>query len=171
MKYTEPERDFPHDLSRLSWADLHHLAKFHSRLAETCLKRAQRLREIDLMQQSTKERVNGLEASYKVVLAYLDKGYNSIESAVAAAARQLDLHEETVMGWWKIFVRNRDRAAREERDRAVVGLVNIGLNNYEIAARFGISENTISRIITGYLHGALRPCDRARLRKRRKVQA
>jgi DNA-binding NarL/FixJ family response regulator len=169
MEYHEPETYCPGELSGLSWADLQSLAKYYTRVAESLQQRAQRLRGIELMEKQSKDRVDGLEASYKVVLAYLDKGYNSIDSAIAAAARDLHLQEHTVMGWWKIFVKTRDRAAREERNAFILRRIKAGYNNYEIAACLHVHTNTVSRAVGEYLHGSMRPCDRARLRKRRKL--
>ncbi len=169
MKYNEPEKEFPHELTSLSWMDLNALAKYHSRVAESLHLRSERLRGISHMEATAKARADSLEASYKVVLEFLEKGYNSVESAVSAAARTLSMPEPTVMAWWKIFCARRDKAAREERDRVIIRFVQIGYKNYEIAARLGVHVNTVSRAISGYLFPHLRPCDRARLRKRRKV--
>jgi DNA-binding NarL/FixJ family response regulator len=170
MEYHAPEGYIPPEMVNLSWIDLQSLVRFHTRMAETLQKRAQRLRGLDLMEKASKQKVDDLADSYKAVMAYLDKGYNSIDSAVAAAARDLQLQEHTVMGWWKVFTRNRDRAARAERDEFILRLVKAGYHNYEIAARLCVNANTVSRAIGAHLHGSMRPCDRARLGKRHKAK-
>jgi DNA-binding NarL/FixJ family response regulator len=106
-------------------------------------------------------------SALKAVLQHLPKA-NSIDSAIAAAARDLNLPDFTVASWWKYFLRTQDKNTRAERDRAMLELVKAGWSNGDIAQRFGVSKNTVSRAISGYLHGGLRPCDRMRLRKRRK---
>lgn len=168
MEYHAPEQNFPAEISSLTWPALQDLARYHTNLAESLQKRAARLRGIALMEDAAKQMVEELSLSYRPVMAYLDKGYNSLESAVAAAARDLSLPEETIMGWWKIFIRNRDRAQRTLRDEFIIRQVQAGYKNSEIAARMDVHENTVSRAISGHLHGGMRPCDRARLRKRRK---
>jgi len=168
MEYHAPESYCPPEINGMGWKDLQSLAKYYTRVAGSLEKRAQRLRGIALMEKASHDRVEELADSYKAVMAYLDKGYNSIDSAVAAAARDLKLQEHTVLGWWKIFVRNRDRAARAERDEFILRRVKAGYSNIEIAACLHVNVNTVSRAIGAYLHGSMRPCDRARLRKRHK---
>lgn len=168
MKYYEPEKSFPEGLHKLSWRDLRDLSKHHTRMAESFQKRSQRLRGIELVNKQAKDRVDELADSYKVVLQYIAKGYNSADSAIAAASRELKLHEDTVRGWWKIFTRNRDQAARDAREKAIISMMNAGIKNTEISARLSIHVNTVSRTITKHLQAALTPRDRARLRKRRR---
>jgi ATP/maltotriose-dependent transcriptional regulator MalT len=167
MDYHEPEKGTPPELSSLHWRDLKSLAQYHERMAENLHKRAQRLRGLEMMEQECALRVDRMADSYKAVLQHLPKA-NSIDSAIAAAARDLNLPDFTVASWWKYFLRTQDKNTRAERDRAMLELVKAGWSNGDIAQRFGVSKNTVSRAISGYLHGGLRPCDRMRLRKRRK---
>lgn len=169
MDYVAPEQDFPAELHRLSPIELRAVAEYHARVAHNLQQRAKRLQAIESMEATAKARTDSLEASYRVVLDYLACGYNSAESAICAAARDLELPEHTVAGWWRIFCRKRDQTARDERDALIIRLVQMGFKNYEIAARLEVHTNTVSRAVSKHLHGYLRPVDRARLRKRRKV--
>lgn len=145
------------------------MANFHLSLAGNLQARAKQLRGLEQMRERTQARVDYLEASALVVLEYLAKGYNSPESAIEAAARELDLKPDAVAGWYRLWLKKRDAVERDKRDAIIMRLVHTGLTNYEISRRIGIHTNTISRAITRHLHGDLRPVDRARLRKRRKV--
>lgn len=137
-------------------------------MAQAARARAKTARENAEREEAARQRVDYMADSYKTVLEYLSKGYNSTESAIAAAARDLELPEFTVLGWWKNWVKRRDAAARAERNRVIIDLVKLGVTNQQIAARLGIHPNTVTRAINGYLFAGFRPCDRARLLKRRK---
>lgn len=160
--------DIPREFLELSWQSLEHIAKWHERMAQAARARAKTARENAEREEAARQRVEYMADSYKTVLEYLSKGYNSTESAIAAAARDLELPEFTVLGWWKNWVKRRDAAARAERDRVIVDLVKLGVTNQNIAARLDIHPNTVTRAINGYLFAGFRPCDRARLFKRRK---
>lgn len=139
-------------------------------MAQAARARAKIARENDEREAAARQRVDYMADSYKTVLEYLSKGYNSTDSAIAAAARDLALPEFTVAGWWKNWVKRRDAAARAERDRVIVDLVKLGVSNKDIGARLGVHPNTVTRAINGYLFKGFRPSDRARLLKRRRTK-
>ncbi len=165
MMFTTPEKQLPETFHRLCWRDLRAVADYHDAMARELRRRADRLQKIDAMQADCAAQVDQLADSYKTVLAYIAKGYNSADSAIAAAARDLGLPEHTVAGWWRVFIQNRDRRHREERNSAILKLVQLGMTNEDIAQRFGVHENTVSRAISDSLSGPLPPTYRRSLKK------
>ncbi len=165
MQFTTPETSMPKTFQRLCWRDLNAVADYHDAMARELRRRAERLQKIDAMQAACVTKVDQLADSYKTVLAYIAQGYNSAESAIEAAARDLGLPPATVAGWWKTFTRNRDRAQRDERDGAILKLVQLGMTNEDIARRFGVHENTVSRAISRSLSGPLPPTYRRTTKK------
>lgn len=166
--YMEQTIDIPREFLSLSWQNLEQIATYHERIANAARHRAKFAKEKAAREAQSAARVEYMADSYKKVLEYLSKGYNSTESAIAAAARDLNLPDFTVAGWWKHYINRRDSAARQERDRVIIDLVRLGVTNKDIAARLGIGKNTVTRAINGYLFKGFRPCDRARLFKRRR---
>lgn len=165
MDFVIPEKHLPDSLSRLCWRDLNAVAEYHTAMARELRRRAVRLQKLQAMQDACATKVDDLADSYKTVLAYIAKGYNSAESAIAAAARDLGLPEHTVAGWWKIFCKDRDTQRRDERNRAILRLVQMGLTNEDIAQRFGMHENTVSRAISRSLCGKFPAGKRNALKK------
>lgn len=156
------------DFTNLPWQSLELMANWHEKMAKSCRSRSQVLQKLEIAQKICADRVEYMSESYKVVLHYLGKGYNSTDSAIAAAARDLQLTEDCVSGWYKLWIKKNDAASKAERNRAIIDLVKLGVTNKDIAARLGIHANTVTRAINGYLFNGIRPSDRARLYKRRK---
>lgn len=162
--------EIPSEFINIPWESLERIANWHEKMAKICRARSQKMQKIELSEKICQERVDYMADSYKLVLHYLSRGYNSTESAISAAARDLDLTEDCVLGWWKNWKKNSDQATRTERNRVVVDLVRLGITNKDIAKRLEIHPNTVTRAINEHLFKTIRPSDRARLYKRRKVK-
>lgn len=159
--------DIASNFIQFDQAQVNSLMLWHEEQAAGLRARAAALLEIERRQQAAACRVEYIAQAVPLVLAYLAKGYNSLQAAQDAAARDLDLPAFTVAAQWRAYSRRRDQAARAQRDETIMRLVRLGLRNSDIAARLGCHANTVSRAISAALFPALRPCDRARLRKRR----
>jgi len=170
MKYHSSGKGIPPEFSKLTWRELETISKYYNRLAVNLKKRAKYNKALQNMNKEALERVDILADSYKSVLNYLDQGSPSLEKSIADTAKDMKVEYECILAWWKIFIKNKEQKAREERNKVIINLVKMGLTNEVISRRFRIHKNTVSRAITESLHGSLRPVDRARLRKRRKVK-
>ena len=162
--------DFAVNFIEFDQAQVNSLVLWHEEQAAALRARAAALLEIERRQQAAACRVEYIAQAAPLVLAYLAKGYNSLQAAQDAAARDLDLPAFTVAAQWRAYSHRRDKAARARRDETILRLVRLGLRNADIAARMGCHVNTVSRAISAALFPALRPCDRARLRKRREIK-
>ncbi len=168
MHFHSSDIGLPPEVTGFHWTDLERLAKYHRRMAENFQKRAARMHGLEMMQEQAGARADALAESYTAVLGYLKE--KPLDDAIAAAAAFLNAPEMTIRAWWNIFLRHRDAGARARRNAAILQFGQAGLTNGEIAGRFGVSCNTVSRIVSAQLCGEMRPADRLRLRKRRKVK-
>lgn len=160
--------DLPKDLLDLDLPGIERLGNWFSLMANVCADRAGRMREIESREARCDARADFLASSPLKVLDLLRRGYNSPESAVDAVAREMGVPEFTVLAQYRRFVRQKDKDARAARNALIIYLVRCGFTNDEIARRMGVHRNTISAAISEHLSPHLRPCDRQRLRKRRK---
>ncbi len=148
MKYTH----IPQEFDNLSWQELETLATYYNRLAKSIQRQASYKKTMSESNKAVIARIDAFSESYKTVIEYLKLG-SDLSKAIRITALELDTKPETIYGWWKWFLKNKDNEIKEHRDRAIMYFVCIGFTNKEIAIRLGVHRNTVSKTKKSILNG------------------
>lgn len=144
----------PSELLALDFESLEQLALFHEQMMALCRARAAHLMTIKKREAWADARAEYLAQAPLLVFELLRKGYNSEESAICAAARQMKLPEFSVAAQLRQFRKESAREYRATRDSVILHLVRLGVRNDEIARRLKCHRNTVSKTIRRLLFPA-----------------